>query len=239
MNKIIIRDIQSIEIKEDSYISFDLCKKEGNIVIDIYPNVTVKIFELSKDSSINYEYIVKQNSKVDISRMLINSSNELSINMLGEDSTIKCATSVISNSTSSYIQNINHNANNTQSEIYNNMINISRDCTIKVNAKVDDKIINCITRQDNKIINLGDGNNKIVPNLLINNDSVNASHSAYIGKFNKEHIFYLQSRGIALKDIYELLITGILIGNMELNNEDKSYVINEIKTYLQEVNYES
>jgi len=239
MNKIIIRDIQSVEVKEDSYICFDLSKKEGNMHIDIYPDVVVEFFELSKDSNIHYEYTVKKNARVSISRLLINSSNELTINMLDEDSSIKCATSIISNQTSSYLQNINHSASNTKSEIYNNVINIRGDSTIKVNAKVDDQVIDCITSQDNKIINLGEGNNKIVPNLLINNDSVNASHSAYIGKFNKEHIFYLQSRGIALNDIYELLIIGVLIGNMDLNSDDKSHVIDEIKKCLQEVNYES
>lgn len=239
MNKIIIRDIQNIKVKKDSYICLDYAEKNGKISIEIYPNVVVKIFEISRNSKVDYECIVRENSIVNISRLLINSSGEISINILGNNSNIKCVTSVISSISTNYYQNIIHKSNHTKSEIYNNIINLNGDCTIKVDAMVENNVINCVTRQDNKIINLGNGNNKIIPNLLINNDSVNASHSAYIGKFNKEQIFYLQSRGISLNNIYELLITGILTGSMELDNSDKSYVINEIKTYLQEVNYES
>lgn len=48
------------------------------------------------------------------------------------------------------------------------------------------------------------------PNLEIFADDVKASHGATIGQIDKEHLFYLQSRGLAKKDAEKLLIQGFV-----------------------------
>lgn len=38
-----------------------------------------------------------------------------------------------------------------------------------------------------------------------------SNHSAYIGKFSLEKVFYLESRGFSKKIAYQLLLKGFLI----------------------------
>ena len=63
-------------------------------------------------------------------------------------------------------------------------------------------------------------NNKceIKPNLYIDCDDVEASHSALIGKFSDEEMFYMQSRGIDYENALKLLITGFLSSDITDKN---------------------
>ncbi|MBI5357071.1 SufD family Fe-S cluster assembly protein [Candidatus Collierbacteria bacterium] len=48
------------------------------------------------------------------------------------------------------------------------------------------------------------------PNLEIETDEVHCSHAATVGKIDEEEIFYLQSRGIKLKQAKEMIAGGFL-----------------------------
>lgn len=52
----------------------------------------------------------------------------------------------------------------------------------------------------------GDAN----PLLLIDEDEVKAGHAASVGQVNKEHVYYLMSRGISKEDATNLIIYGFL-----------------------------
>ena len=56
-----------------------------------------------------------------------------------------------------------------------------------------------------------------MPNLYIDSHDVEASHSALIGKFSDEELFYLQSRGLDIKSAEKLLVTGFLTSNITNN----------------------
>ena len=73
--------------------------------------------------------------------------------------------------------------------------------------------------ENSKIINIKDGNSKIIPNLIVDSKVIVANHSAYIGKFNNEDIWYLNSRGINTIDCKKLLLKEILLKNMEDNSK--------------------
>ena len=72
------------------------------------------------------------------------------------------------------------------------------------------------------IINFKNGNSKIIPNLIIDNNDVVANHSAYIGSFSEDDIFYIKSRGINEIDMYKLLYRSLLLGKMNLSEEEFS-----------------
>ena len=61
--------------------------------------------------------------------------------------------------------------------------------------------------------------NKIKPILLVGSNNITANHSSFIGKFNKDKIHYIMSRGINKKDAYKLLINNFLISKMKLDEE--------------------
>ena len=74
--------------------------------------------------------------------------------------------------------------------------------------------------QKNQILNISDGKSTILPKLLIDNYDVSSSHSAYIGKFRDEVLFYLMSRGISKEKATHLLIEGLLISGGDLEQEE-------------------
>jgi Fe-S cluster assembly scaffold protein SufB len=49
-----------------------------------------------------------------------------------------------------------------------------------------------------------------IPELEILSDDVKCSHAASISRIPEEHLFYLQSRGIAQKDAEDLVVEGFL-----------------------------
>ena len=83
-----------------------------------------------------------------------------------------------------------------------------------------------VVNQESKIISLNSSNNnKINPILLIDEFDATAKHSAFIGKFKEEEVFYMQSRGIKKKDAYDLLLKGFLIGTLKIDEEEKNDII--------------
>ena len=119
----------------------------------------------------------------------INSSSNILINIVKEGVTLNY-----------YYNNINYDDN-------------SFNLKYKVDSIVLKDSYKCKCIQDSKIINLGDGNSTIWPNLLIDNYDVVAEHAAYIGKFNDSDLFYLMSRGISKNSAYKLLLKGFLVNN--------------------------
>lgn len=67
------------------------------------------------------------------------------------------------------------------------------------------------TRQVAKIIVFDpDADGEASPALVINDNDVEASHAASVGRLSSEHLFYLESRGIALEEAKRLIALGYL-----------------------------
>ena len=88
-----------------------------------------------------------------------------------------------------------------------------------IDGIIDKRSCNSVLEENSKIINFKDGNSKIIPNLIIDNEDVSANHSAYIGSFDKNLIWYLNARGIDDKRAKKILTKAYLLGEMELNPE--------------------
>ena len=111
--------------------------------------------------------------------------------------------------------NINHNASNTNSNIITNGLNIEKGkLNITVTTIVNNGKVKCVANQTNRIINLTLNNCKIRPNLLIDEQDVIANHSALIGNFSDEELFYIKRLGINHNDTLNLLIKGFLQNNI-------------------------
>ena len=94
----------------------------------------------------------------------------------------------------------------------------------------EDRNKECQVDQVNRIINLTKNKCEIDPNLYIDEYDVNASHSALIGKFSDEEMFYLESRGINKTDALKLLIKGFILSNIEIE-ELKNQINEKIEKY--------
>ena len=137
----------------------------------------------------------------------------------------------ISNKKETYDYHIFHDAKNTYSNIKNNGVCIEDGSIIyQVSSFVPKDITSCIVNQNNRIINLTDNKCEIMPNLYIDSNDVEASHSALIGKFTDEEMFYIQSRGIDYNNALKLLITGFLTSDIK-NNKILREVNKNIEKY--------
>ncbi len=229
MNKIFVEDIDSqkdLYLKDDTILIID--KSDKKLSLKIEDDVTV--FALILFSNINIVYDTCYNTKLNI--FTVDSSMSLDINLMKDNIYFNYFYSNINNNDNNYEVNINHLGSNITSKITNHGINTENNkLSYTINTIVPKDYTNIKTSQDSKIIVLKDNNATIKPNLLIDNDDIEASHAAYIGKFNEEKIFYLMTRGIDKNNATDLLVRSFLIGDMNLSYEQKEIILDNIKKY--------
>ena len=66
--------------------------------------------------------------------------------------------------------------------------------------------------------------------MIVDTNEVEASHSAYIGTFNEDDIFYMMSRGLTKNECEDLLIKAFLISNMDLTEDERNIYCGIIET---------
>ena len=215
-----------IDLKEDSKLNF-------NINIEKDAKLNLNILTKGKIGKIQYKYTLDENSLCNVFKFqYIDSIKEMIIvNLNKEHAEFNYNFKTITNNKETYDYHIFHNYKNTISNIKNNGVCINNGKSIyQVSSFVPKDVIGCIVNQNNRIINLTDNESKIKPNLYIDSFDVEASHSALIGKFSDEEMFYLLSRGIDYNTALKLLITGFLTSDIK-NNKIIKTIIKNIEKY--------
>lgn len=185
------------------------------------------LYVIDNNTKKDYNYKIEEDTI--IYHFSINSGSNVLIDLDKEDISLYYYYNDINYDDNIFTIKVNHNKSNTHSELFNHGVNVKdNELSFKVEASVLKNSAKCICNQDNQIINISDGKSTICPNLLIDNYDVNSSHSAYIGKFKDEDIFYLESRGIPEKVCYKLLLNGFLI-----NSDSIEY--DKIKDFVLEI----
>ena len=222
MNKIII-DTQkyNLELIEDVYLDI-----RSNSIIDLKLNkekINLVILNKDKDVSINLEML--DNTSITINSLGINGN--INYNIIQNNNTnLLIVSSILTKTNSINDININQIGNNNTTKFYTNGINLENNkLYFNINGIINKNLNNCYLDEVSKIINLGLGDSKIIPNLIIDTKEVIANHSAFIGTFSNDDLNYLMSRGITKEIAYKLLIKSILLSNMNLN----------INIFLQEI----
>lgn len=221
-----------LKITEDTDLELNIEISDSNkidIFINVLEDVHLNIIEYISGGKlkIQYKYYLDKNSSVDIKKINnINSIKEYDIfNLNGENSSVKRVLKTISNNDEKYDMLVYHNAFKTNSNLINNGVNVeSGTLTFNVSSFVPKDIEECVVNQNNRIINLTDNNCTISPNMYIDCYNVVANHSAFIGGFKSDELFYLQSRGINKIDATKLLIRGFLTNDLteeQKNNYNK------------------
>jgi len=200
-----------IKLKEETKLNFNINVKEN---VNLNLNVVTK----GKNGKVQYRYNLEENSFVNVFKFQnIKSIKEMIIAKLsGDNARIDYNFKTISNKKETYDYHIFHDAKNTISNIKNNGVCIKDGLIIyQVSSFVPKDITGCVVNQSNRIINLTNNKSEIMPNLYIDSSDVEASHSALIGKFSDDEMFYLQSRGIDYNSALKLLITGFLNSDID------------------------
>lgn len=208
--------MNKIEINENEKLT--LVKSETKKIYIFTKKDSKKVFNLEENSHlIVYHYNIDKNINIEI-------------NLNGDNSEVEYHFSTINYGNNNVVMKINHNSKNTISNIFNHGVNVINNKLIfNITGKVIKNMSKCVCNQENQIINLSEGNSIILPNLLIDNYDVTSSHSAYIGKFKDDIIFYLMSRGLSIQKANELLIKSLLINNGDINKKEVIELLNEIE----------
>ena len=181
--------------------------------VDIKENKELYIVDKTNQSR---TYNVSENSKLVVYQYGINIDNDIIVNLNGENAEVEYHYSTINYDDHKYKIVVNHNSSKTISNIYNHGVNVKDNkLDFDITGYVPNKSDKSECNQKNQILNVEDGKSTILPKLLIDNYDVVSSHSAYIGKFKDEILFYLMSRGISEKVSYDLLIKSFLVNNCE------------------------
>lgn len=229
----------TVQIEKNTDLEIDYNFKENTkieTIIIVNKNVNLQLYEkiLGSNGKKRTKYYLKEKSNVIVSKF--NNIDEIKeytiINLDEEESKIEYNLKTIAQKEENYDILTYHNANNTISEINPNGVNIN-DGKIKFNVSsfVPKGIVKCDASQNNKIINLTNNECIINPNLYIDEYDVTASHSAWIGTFKEEELFYLMSRGINKKDAIKLLIKGFLTNKLKIDEKETENIKNIIDEY--------
>lgn len=232
INELNIKILKDVNL--DLILNFD-SEIKLNIKININKNIKLDLNIYSEICSgkIQYKYNLEENSICNV--LKYNNSNTLKemikIDLNGDKSNINYNFKTIGNAKEIYDYYVYHNYKNTISNIKNNGVCINNgNITYQVSTFIPKDKVECIANQNNRIINLTDNKCEIKPNLYIDCDDVEASHSALIGKFSDEEMFYMQSRGLDKDTALKLLINGFL--SSDITNKNILNKINKnIKKY--------
>lgn len=216
-----------IDILNDTTLNIDykhLSESKLNIEINISDNVKCNIneFREGNKSKIKYHYNINLNSILNIYKFYdIDTLKEfVRIDLNRENATINYNFKTVSNNIQKYDLTIYHNHSKTFSNINNNGVNINNGLlTFNVSSFVPNGNKECEVLQKSRIVNLTSNKCVICPNLYIDEYDINASHSAYVGSFSDDELFYLMSRGIDKEEAEFLLIRGFLLNDMEYLSE--------------------
>lgn len=221
----------NIIIKNDTDLRIDV-NKNSKINVEISDDNKLNLFILINNSTIDLNINELENSKCDLSIFGINVNGNVKVHLKGVNSKLQMYNSELNSRENKICVDIYHDEKKTTSSIYNHGCNYNNGILeYLVNGIVPKNSSSCVCNQDNKIINLSNNICNIHPNLLIDNYDVIANHSAYIGSFKEEVLFYLKSRGIPKKECYELLLKAYLVGDMNISNDLKNELLLLINKY--------
>lgn len=224
-----------IELFEDTELAMEFSSAEETkfeINIEVPDNIKFNLYEYKQSGiyKFYYHYDIGANSNVNVLKIhdASNIKEQTTINLNGENTIINHTLKTISKNEEKYDFLIYHKAKQTYSNIINNGVNIRKGIlSFIVSSFVSNGITGCDLNQNNRIINLTNNECQIKPNLFIDENDVIANHSALIGTFSDDEIFYLMSRGISKVKAESLLTKGFLLNGALIYEKELEKIINK------------
>ena len=195
-----INDVEliTIELKENSYLLLSLLLESELKNIDIVINV--------KNSAVLEGYFA------DFSKDQLDLDCVVNLEEEGASAYIKLASLSANKDNKNISISINHKTSKTYGKVDN--YGVCKDLgklLFAGTSHIFEGAIKSKTQQNAKIMVFDEASNAIAkPILKIDENDIEASHAAAVGKINDEHLFYLTSRGISEADAKQLITLGYL-----------------------------
>ena len=170
-----------------------------------------------------------QSMQIDLTSQSVKSDENINLNKQEAYASVLDGIYAINKAHKKYQTNLNHYEANCESKAQIFAINNDyAQVSIFTDAYVKNKAVRTVTNQEGRIINLSDTCSGIVlPNLHIDENDVEASHSCSVGSVNQDHMYYLESRGLTTLQARNILIRGYFNPILEniTDEEIKNHII--------------
>lgn len=191
---------------------------------------TTNKLSIQRDINNNGYY---QSMQIDLTSLSVSSDENINLNKQEAYASVIDGIYAINDANKKYQTNLNHYESNCESKAQIFAINNDNaHVSIFTDAYVKNKAVRTVTNQEGRIINLSDTCSGIVlPNLHIDENDVEASHSCSVGSVNQDHIYYLTSRGLTTLQARNILIKGYFNPILEniSNEEIKNHIIDVLE----------
>ena len=223
MNKIIVEQ-EDIIFENEEVLIEDIRTKYLNI--QIYGEVKCGILKISNDILINIYLQDKAILTMDLFVQLNGISNEINV-YSNEGTKLDLNYSCIFENTNYLILNNHIISNNTEINVLVRAVEKSGNIEINANGFILENTLNNSYLEDIKALIENSNSVKIVPNLIVDSNSVIANHNATISSVSDDELFYLESRGIKKERAINLLKLGFLKGILQIEYVKREVKINE------------
>lgn len=240
MNKILMNneknlfsEQEKIEFSKNDTLLIEMDHIQKQFFLVVLDNVCVTLNFLAYDVDFSFHIKLGKNSHLTMNALFIEGSFHIDTSLEGESANFSCNYSMIAGKDSHNTIEVYHHQSNTISHLRNHGFSINKSAiVVDVSSTIFKDASKCISHQDNQIIEQQNSLSQINPNLYIDNYDVDASHSAYVGEFKENELFYLMSRGISMKDAKYLLLKAFLLGNLSLETDMKEKYEKKLTDFL-------
>lgn len=233
-------ETHAITIKENADILIDEIEKESSVEIYVEENAFAHIGVLAKSNldRVKIKANLAKNAEIavyfaDFSISKEKIDVEINLNGEGAKAVWHLASLSANNDSKEFDVSIYHNSPNTTGLSDN--YGVCKDdgkLVFSGISKIFNGSIKSKTNQNAKIMVFDKASNGIAkPILKIDENDIEASHAAIVGKINDEHLFYLTSRGLTESEAKQLITYGYL--KPIVNGFKDENVIDEISSLIE------
>ena len=244
-NEILKADSIEIICKEDSKVKLLMKDFKDNIDITIKleknAEIALNFMSIENAAKGKYCFVLEENSKAMIAMADLAKGNiniDVLFDLIGDNSYAEwhLASLGASNDNKVFNINFNHIGKNTNGVMANyGVVEDASFMHFKGDSHIKNGSIRSKAHQSAKIMVFDElCHAKANPILKIDENDIEASHAAVVGKVNDEHMYYLCSRGISENDAKQLITFGYLkpITNYFTDKSDAEFILNGIEKRL-------
>ncbi|MBO4359144.1 MAG: SufD family Fe-S cluster assembly protein [Erysipelotrichaceae bacterium] len=194
------------------------------------------------DVKVTEEYEVSEGCSLNLSYGECNSASmerKLSVDLSGNGSSSNVSTATLTGRNKKYDIEIKNEGIDTHGDMKNYAVVLEKG-RLMVNAvgRIAKGAKKSTSHQVSRALSFDKGQSTtILPQLLIDENDVQASHAMSIGKVNEKQLYYLMSRGLDIKECTMLMSLGYLLPIVDqiADEELKDTMKNELERKIMEV----
>ena len=195
----------------------------------------------NNDLDINESYTLDDNCDISLAYGECNNSNtkrQLTVEIKGTDSNASVNTASLINTDKQYRIKVINDNRNTHGNINNYAVLLNNGkLMIDAVGKINKGAKKSTSHQVSRALSFEQGQTAtILPELLIDENDVQASHAMSIGRVDEKQLYYMMSRGLDIKQCTTLISLGYLLPILDFISDEelKETMKNELERKIME-----